>query len=580
MALCMQTKLSSIAIAVAALFFAFVATVQVPVEIYINNVDEFSLPLQQLTYTFSTAFVLVFAALFLPALIPNLAFRERYFAFLATLAWLVWFTAHFLFGDYGTFDGRGLSVDIFSAKAIIEATIWIIALVAAIIYAKKIQSLLLQATGGLFIIVLATTGYQIGQYALHEEKHFDMALHEEKHYMPTEFLTFSTQRNVIHFVLDEQQSTVIESLIETNPEFKQNLTGFTFFPNTTANYRSTVMAIPAMLTSKVYRNTGDKNLFLQEVLSHNPFITTLENDHYRTHVYTMGFYCNKAEIKNCIPQPERAPNLSAILLLDYSLFKMVPDMLKPVIYRNERWIIQKHFINPNYETTLAGLNHLAFTYFNDNLVVEDIAPTYKFYHSMITHSPTVLRGNCDLYFSRVSRQLLSGKADQATCAFHHLFTFIAKLKQAGIYDQTMIIISSDHGSNYLSPDQQESVKHSAIPKRHYSTALATLLIKPFNAQEPLQISYAPAALHDIPNTILSSLKLPLLPAGKNILTLDPQQPRRREFIFYDMNKTYWETSQLPPLTIYTIQGDVRDIRDWQLECSDVVNEANKCTIEE
>ena len=117
----------------------------------------------------------------------------------------------------------------------------------------------------------------------------------------------------------------------------------------------------------------------------------------------------------------------------------------------------------------------------------------------------------------------------------------------------------------MSEEQRKNLLQSTIDERHFTTSLATLLIKPFNSEGPLQISYAPVALNDIPNTIMASLDLPLLPNGENALALTEQQQRSREFIFYEMDSTYWETSKLPPLTIYTINGDVRDIRNWQLQ---------------
>ncbi len=555
-------------ILVSAGLLAFVMTLQLPIDIYVNNADEFMIPLKSLIYTWGFSFVVVFSLCAAPAMIPYAGFRERYHAFISMLALLLWFTAHFMFGSYGAFDGRGLTIDPFTGKACIEVVFWVLLLISATIFSKKIHRYLYQATTGLLITVIALTGYQIFNGVLSKNNNV-IANDASKEYMPNDFLTFSSRENIIHIVLDEQQSTVTEHLIHTDPQFRDNMTGFIFYPNTAANYRSTAMAIPAMLTGIVYKNESDKNHFLKEVLSHNPLTTSLEKSGFNTHIYTMGFYCNKAQIKNCIPQPELSPTKSAYLLLDYSLFKAVPDILKPAVYSHDRWVISRRFVNPSYEASLGGLNHLAFQYFNEHLNVADSAPTYKFYHSMITHSPAVLMKNCDLRTRRVDRHGMTGKADQAACAFGHIFTFLDKLKLAGIYDNTMIIISSDHGANYLSDAQQKSLSQSTVDERHYSTSLATLFIKPFKATGQLKISDAPVSLNDIPNTILAALNIPLLPQGENALALTQTQNRNREFIFYDYNDSYWGDSKLPPLTIYKIHGDVRDIRNWTLQCSDL-----------
>lgn len=550
-----------------ALLLAFVIAVQLPIEIYLNNADEFTLPLHSLVYIWGGAFIIVFLTCCAPALIPHTRFREMYFAFLSTLALLIWFTAHFMFGSYGAFDGRGLTIDPYSIKAIIQAAVWILLPIGAIAFSRKIHRYLLQATVGLLSILIILTGYQVLNDSWGKQSN-SLINTASAQSMPEGFVTFSSHQNIIHIVLDEQQSTVTEHLIQADPSFSQHLPGFIFFPNTSANYRSTAMAIPAMLTGYVYKNESDKNKFLHEVLTHNPFTQELHAAHYTSYIYTMGFYCKKANIENCIPHPELSPNKSAFLLLDYSLFKAAPDMLKPAIYNDDSWVIRRRFINPSYETTLGGLNHLAFEYFNDHFKVKDIPPTYKFYHSMITHSPAVLEQDCAMRITRISRHALSGKADQAMCAFSHIFDFLDNLKKAGIYDNTMIIISSDHGSNYVSKSQEENLKHNTVDERHYSTALATLFIKPFDSSGPMRISDAPVSLNDMPNTILSALNRPLVPDGTNALALSNESKKVREFIFYEYDNIYWEGNKLPPLTIYTIQGDVRDVRNWTLQCSD------------
>ncbi len=548
----------------AGLFLAFVICIQMPVDIYINNIDEFSIPLKSLCYTLGISFVILFLMAFLPAIIPYSGFRDRYFAFLAMFAVLCWITANFLFGSYGAFDGRGLSIEPFSVKSIVQASIWIIMLISAIIFCKKIHFVMYQAVTGLLCAVMIFTGFQVINNIdkLNRRQY-------QSNFMPEDFATFSKHQNIIHIVLDEQQSTVIEHLIETDPSFIQHLSGFIFFPNTTSNYRSTNMAIPAMLTGEVYKNNGDKNQFLDDVLSHNPLTTQLEQSNFSTSIYTMGYYCNKSHIKNCISQPELSPDKSAFLLLDYSLFKAVPDILKPVIYHDDHWIIRRYFVNPSHETTLGGLNHLAFQYFNDQFSVDDINPTYKFYHSMITHSPAVLGKDCELRITKASRRGLIGKTDQAQCAFNHIDSLLENLKKADIYDNSLIIISSDHGSNYLSESQKQNLIQTPISQKHYSTALATLFIKPFHSAGPMRTSNAPVSLNDIPNTILAAMKMPLLNNGKNIIALQETDKRVREFIFYEFDETYWGDSKLPPLTIYTIDGDVRNPQDWILKCSDL-----------
>lgn len=566
-------------ITIAVLLLVFVVTVQIPIEIYLNNAHEFLIPLKELAYKLIPAFGIGCLVFFLPAVVPNRTFREGYFAILAMLALLMWFTAHFMFGSYGAFDARGLSIDKFSIRAVIEVIVWVTAFSGVFIFRKKVHRILLQAVSGVLIMVVALTGYQITHYTLYKNKNVNTEQNHDPH-MTEEFLTFSKRGNIIHIVLDEQQSTVVEMLMASDPAFNQHLKGFTYFPNTVANYRSTVMAVPAMLTGQVYKNDSDKRTFLPQVLSHNAFTMALENAHYKTYIYSWGMYCNKAKIKNCIPHAEISSDLNAMVLLDYSMFKVLPDMIKPAIYNNDRWFLQRNF-NSNYTSSKSGLSHLAFKYFNEHLIVKDTAPTYKFFHSMITHSPTIFYADCGLRPMRTNHNHLSERAEQSTCAFKHVFTLLDKLKQAGIYDNTMIIISSDHGASVLTEAQQKNLKHqNTVKSSYYPRALATLLIKPFHATEPLRVSNAPVSLNDIPNTILASVHLPLLPYGENALALTETRKRNREFIYF--HEINWDENSpiFSELTIYNINGDVRDVLSWQMKCSDIKEDnKNHCTMD-
>src|SRR5271154_5911870 len=96
-------------IALAAFLIALMLAIQFPTEIYSNNILEFSINFSSMLYVFSIAWLAYFLFFLSPILIPSSTFRERYFAFLATFAFLIWFNAHFLFGNYGAFDGRGLT---------------------------------------------------------------------------------------------------------------------------------------------------------------------------------------------------------------------------------------------------------------------------------------------------------------------------------------------------------------------------------------------------------------------------------------------------------------------------------------
>ena len=90
-------------------------------------------------------------------------------------------------------------------------------------------------------------------------------------------------------------------------------------------------------------------------------------------------------------------------------------------------------------------------------------------------------------------------------ALSHFVTLLETLKRLGIYDQTMIVLSSDHGDHWQGHQFDiEAFESRGITKRMLTRASAALAIKPFGARGPLAVSQAPVSLRDIPATILAA----------------------------------------------------------------------------
>jgi hypothetical protein len=441
-------------------------------------------------------------------------------------------------------------------------------LILSIVFYRKLHKYLLQIISGLLIMVILLTGFQLFNYFGQENKLL-MADTSEKHdFFGPELLTFSSQQNIIHIVLDDQQSTITEEFLARNPQAKEQLDGFVFFPNTSTNYHNTFMAISTLFRNGMYKHDMDLNVFIDEALNDSQFLTILQESGYQTAVHTLPGFCAHTKEVNCTSIPSISSNVGAFLLLDYSVFKSIPDMLKPRIYRNEDWWISDRFVNSNYYSTHTGYAYELFKNFNQNITVADIPPTYKFYHSMITHNPFVLDAECGLLFKKQSRASMDSRLMQATCAFNQVFSFLDKLRELGVYDNSLIIISSDHGSAMPVAEQQTNLEKTDIAFKFHSAGLSTLFIKPIDSHGLLQVSTVPVTLFDIPNTILASINLPLLPEGENIFSLSTTETRTRNFISFQGDAISANKLSLPPSTVFTIHGDVRDATSWTMECSD------------
>jgi hypothetical protein len=161
-----------------------------------------------------------------------------------------------------------------------------------------------------------------------------------------------------------------------------------------------------------------------------------------------------------------------------------------------------------------------------------VRPTFKFLHFFGAHVPNSMTRNCEwnglanprnkyttadiLSMSwRPRRYVL----DSAACVLTRLFTFLARLEEIGVYDNSLIFIVADHGIHNQPIDPESA--HPPIPAALYPPTLdpglvrhavpnkgvPLFLVKRAGARHPLRISDAPVALCDIPKSIFRELDL-------------------------------------------------------------------------
>jgi hypothetical protein len=221
-------------------------------------------------------------------------------------------------------------------------------------------------------------------------------------------------------------------------------------------------------------------------------------------------------------------------LLPFSIFKVISPTYREEIYNNGKWYSksQHHWIE-RYKEELAYAK--AWPYISD--VSSSIGGSYNFVTSLLTHDVYAARDNGEFIgetpkktLGSVSKKLMDSstisKADikrfkDGTTAVHYygakealvrVNEWVKWLKKNNIYDNTKIIIISDHGfaraydSMFAHQDSKDDVT--------YSSYHATLFVKDFNQTGLLEINndfmttadVPYLALKDIDNKLSSQLK--------------------------------------------------------------------------
>jgi hypothetical protein len=133
------------------------------------------------------------------------------------------------------------------------------------------------------------------------------------------------------------------------------------------------------------------------------------------------------------------------------------------------------------------------------------------------------------------------------------------LKQAGIYDTTLILVAADHGvnpGNFKSdlPGSREQWLHRG------GAANPVFLLKPLHAGGPLLTTGEPVYLPDVGATLCVLSGACTIPSGIPAGTAPPSRLRR--FNHYQWRHRFWTLQQLPGITSYDVSGPLNDQASW------------------
>lgn len=541
-----------------------------PLELYLKNVEEVTVNLRPFCLSLLPGFLLVTIALCLPYAIQVQKFRQCYKYFLSVLAVLAWINANFLFGDYGPLDGRGLDIERYS---LLSATQLVVCLVVfGLVFAsKRVRGILDRAVLVVLCILIVSLAVNMVTFVQAGGAENQTVSSQDFH---QSLLEFSPEKNIIHIVLDEFQSDIMEEILDHDASWEKELDGFYFFENTAAVYPTTVMAIPNLLSGKVYKNEIDKDLYLDEVFVKNGYFQSLDQQGYRRDFHlAVSIYCGKKRLQNCTPIFDDT-SIVRYKLLDIALYKTVPDLIKPYIYNDERWLLRSIFSRNKGLAYHGGKGLFLWRKYINEINIDAVQPTYKFFHSAITHSPMVLSENCEI--QSAGGATLSNIKQQSICGLRQVKAFLQRLRELDIYESSYIVVSSDHGSNYVAAGFEVRFEGRDIEPVHYSRSRALLMIKPVASSGGLVRTRRPASLQDIPQTVLANNNLLPIAEGVDVFSLSERQSRKRQFIYYDWVQRNWSMSTLPPLKIYEIDGPIGDPNSWPNSTDQILRRKIRC----
>ena len=254
-------------------------------------------------------------------------------------------------------------------------------------------------------------------------------------------------RNVVFIILDNFMGHRLGPIVDTKPELRKELEGFTWYPNTISASTYTFPDVAAIWGGEDYfpYKIGTR-MKLQDVFvsAWSSYRAKISKEGWRLATSSMVEYFGgslegaeavfgEMRYRRRSDRGEKGTSVNEISLKRNAWLRSVPFVFRQLIYDGGRWGCDiRELVNP-----LDG----AFDFLRDlgaNSEVVDL-PTglYVHIHSEATHSP---------FLTPVDGQLECIGADESfKWSLERVVDWLKWMKANGVYDNTRIVICSDHG---------------------------------------------------------------------------------------------------------------------------------------
>jgi hypothetical protein len=528
--------------------------------IYAGNEAEFTAPFWALVAPPLIAGLVILGALLVIALVlPGVLFRP-YVVLLFALGLLLWVQASFLFPDYGPLDGSAIDWSLQAWRNPHEIAMWIVVPLVCVAAAKYLfgvapfASAVLVGVQGLALMVSVTQAESPApaRWRGPSESMFEL----------------SKSHNVIHIVLDAFQSDLFQEILDENRQaLDRSFSGAVFFADHAGAFPTTMVSIPAMLSGDVYRMERPLPRYVREHFDGGSVFKTLQARGYRIDNISEIPYDGKSSKVYRMPRPYVSygeyKTFAAWQLADLSLFRHAPHVFRPWIYNDQSWRLQTVFgpgdtqLRRHFPVNGAAILHE----FAERMRPAVDGPVYKFVHVGIPHRPVIVTADCGV--ADAIRPLRQNYKDQTHCAVMRTAQILDRLKELGLYDNALIVISSDHGIGFPPPRFHNDRELPPGPLSVLSgKSMALLIVKTPGARGPVRVSHAPTAITDVPATIMDALGVPHTFPGTSALKLPEDASRVRSFAMYDWENDGWKHDYFDALDLLEVRGPLLDGKSW------------------
>lgn len=516
----------------------FTIMVFAPLEIFLSNRDFFWFSIYNMTYFIVPYFIMAFLGIFLCMMLIRKLMPKAsnwILVILVSISISLYIQGNFILADYGQLDGKPIEWRNYKIEGIISVSVWIviIALCIFLYYWKR------NAVFGIFkAISMGITAVQIITIVTLMITNNPFVIENVYTATNKEEYAYGQKENYIILLLDRFDSQALLNILEEpDRDYNKILENFTFYPDTVGMFPCTDLAIPYILSGIPYQNAETYGEYVSYAYAQSPFLQRLDSEDYE-----LGIYSN-------ITLPHEIPadtvttrivnwynggvgvnshkNLS-VYMYKLAGFRYLPQPLKKYcwFYPDDIAANEKKVSSDEVE---------AYSWLNKEFYekIEDISKTdkekvFKLIHLDGTHEGFTFDRNFE-----ERENVATSIEEEGRGVLLIVDTYLARLKELGIFDNSVIIIMADHGHYGM---QQSPI----------------LLVKGKNEKHEFAIEKKAVSYEDLQDAFGDLLD------GKNSKEIFLNEPINRKYYYYRYKFDLKYEDYASDIVEYSTQGVAQD----------------------
>lgn len=537
-----------------------------PILMYATNMNDFWFDFQIMIWPVLSIFVIfflvgmiiIFAIYTADLLIANKLFVYKGIILIGFMVFfLLYLQGNWLAGNLPPLTGEEIIWENYGKQENLILLSAMVILVIAMMISIKRQGLdrtvFYSATGAsvVFVMLSAALISTIMANDILYSKHdaFDISL---KNYN-----TISSNKNFLIFLVDGTDSQTCYDIMMEDDDFRGMMDDFTYFPDTLSVYPSTLYSIPNILTGTVNRNETNYRDYSSNAYNQSPLFEKLTRNGYEINMYNHVYEIRwegerKYNIENAVSISDLSVDVYVFLRQEakYILLKYLPYGLKQfssIGTLNFEFCKRVHLEDGGYYYE----NLKNYEYITENSILDKQSNNYfQFVHCEGSHDPLDMDKNLNAVKNGTYEQKVGA-------ALTLIKAYLQRLKDNGAYDNSVIVVMSDHGSGYSG--------HSfKTPEGQYmfSSFNPILFIKGINERHEMLESDRSVSYVDLQNAFCDLID------GKQSTELfaELEPGRTRTLLWYKVKEEYHlveysttgtarETEKFTPTgTVYDLKG--------------------------